>query len=359
MSLIFDDKYNIVNDNPFVNDKGNVLKLKAKNEIVTNSKNYIFYDWKENVHSKDVLEIDSGDYKNSLFGVDMSEDINISDIDEFSNIVKGFFIRHDANYRFSDDLMSWVKNNYIEYVNNNIEESEEIDEEFSEFSEIGNDYFGNEPKVEIISYNFSSDITLTFEEVCKLCLNKARNQLVTTRTRNLDIEKIETNRKNELIDEILKLYEIGEIAIESERDLAKLSISELEELRKRCEIKFDSLKTREMIRTWLSTSNTVYENVFPGGLPIGRGRKLRVKSVGKEFENVILNPRTVSGQAFRRILDKHHIHVSDETMVMSKLVNILIKNAEIVRSDEESEETDEESEEYNEEESSELESVSD
>lgn len=351
MSIIYDDRYEMLNDNPF--DDGN-LKMKAKTYVNEHNKEFILNDWKENIHSKDVIEIDDNSYDGMIFNCKMNDDLNISSIENFANIVKGFFNKYNTKFLFSNELMEWANTTTSTKISTNTQPLN--DDSFDSYSEEvdsidiseGVDYFDTRTeKIEFITYDSSSSIALTYDEICKMCINQARRQLITSRSKNVEVEKLELDRKNELIDEILKLYEIAEIQIETKKDLTRLSIPELEELLKRCEIKFDSLKTKDMIKTWLSTGSIVYDNVFPGGLPIGKNRKLRVKSIGKDLDNVLLNSRTVSGQAFRRILDKHHVHISDETMVLSKLANILIKNAEIVKTDE-VDENEEESEEDNE-----------
>lgn len=346
--MLYDDKYNIQSDNPFPDDEDGSMKIKTRNHIKNNPDDFVFYDWKENAHSRDVLEIDSENKQYVVFGRNLASIQNVSEVANFGNVIKGFFNQNNGHFHFSNELMNWASagGNFAvqeqpQFDEVSADESYDFDEEADEGN--GVDYFdGGEGKIEITTYNFGSDTALTFEEVCKLCINQARKQLVSSRSKSISIEKIEADRKNELIDEILKLYEIGEIKIMDKRDLTKLSISELEELRKRVEIKFDSCKTREMIHIWLDTGSLIYETVFPDGLPLGKGRHLRVNGVGKEIDKTILNPTTVSGQAARRILEKHHFHVSDEAMVFSKLANIISKNAEIVHEGDEIDEEEEE-----------------
>lgn len=349
-------------DNPYPDDVGNRLMVVARKYRNAHPEEFIYIkDWKENIHSVHIFEFTSP-LKQS-FEVEVKPETQLSNIPPLANIVKGFFNKYgnDPRLGVSDQLKIWASTGGTAVLNNvnkqpaNLNQNQVINNIFNPngtapsfttslgpppSSILSEAYIPNIDAMktspnEIASYDFGSKYIISYSEIMKICLNKARQDLVMIKGRDVELEKAAEQRRNELEIEINKYFQVREIHLIEKRDLSKLTIAELEEVKHLCELKFDALKVSDLVISWLETGSTVLEGIFPdGGIPIGRGRHLRFKSIKSQLKETVLNPSSVAGLAFSRSLDKRHIHVSDEFTVGSKIVQIFISNLEITKSEE-------------------------
>lgn len=349
-------------DNPYPDDVGNRLMVVARKYRNAHPEEFIYIkDWKENIHSVHIFEFTSP-LKQS-FGIEVKPETQLSNIPPLANIVKGFFNKYgnDPRLGISDQLKIWASTGGTVGLNNvnqqlaNLNQNQAINNVFNPngaapsfttslgpppSSILSEAYIPNIDAMktspnEIASYDFGSKYTISYTEIMKICLNKARQDLVMIKGRDIELEKAAEQRRNELEIEINKYFQVREIHLIEKRDLSKLTIAELEEVKHLCELKFDALKVSDLVISWLETGSTVLEGIFPdGGIPIGRGRHLRFKSIKSQLKETVLNPSSVAGLAFSRSLDKRHIHVSDEFTVGSKIVQIFISNLEITKPEE-------------------------
>lgn len=343
-------------DNPYPDDFGNKLMVVARKYRNLHPEEFIFIkDWRENIHSKYIFEFTSP--LKQTFGVEVNPDLQISQIPQLSNIVKGFFQKYGSDPRIgiTDQLRNWagqpqVPNNPMQNaINNTFNPNQNQSFPFQQPSVpqvspilvqqpnsiLNEAYVPNVDALrasqnEIASYDFGNKCALPYSEVMKICLNKARQDLVMVRGRDLELEKAAEQRRNELEIEINKYFQVREIHLLEKRDLTKLSIGELEELLHLCEMKFDSLKVNELILSWVETFSTIVNDVCPdGGIPMPRGRRLKLKTVKNQLKETVFNPSSVVGLAFSRSIDKRNIHVSDEGVVFNKVVQIFLTNIEM------------------------------
>lgn len=349
-------------DNPYPDDVGNRLMVVARKYRNAHPEEFIYIkDWKENIHSVHIFEFTSP-LKQS-FGIEVKPETQLSNIPQLANIVKGFFNKYgnDPRLGVSDQLKIWASTGGTAVSNNvnqqsaNLNQNQAINNIFKPngtapsfttslgpppSSILSEAYIPNIDAMktspnEIASYDFGSKYIISYTEIMKICLNKARQDLVMIKGRDVELEKAAEQRRNELEIEINKYFQVREIHLIEKRDLSKLTIAELEEVKHLCGLKFDALKVSDLVISWLETGSTVLEGIFPdGGIPIGRGRHLRFKSIKSQLKETVLNPSSVAGLAFSRSLDKRHIHVSDEFTVGSKIVQIFISNLEITKPEE-------------------------
>lgn len=348
-------------DNPYPDDVGNRLMVVARKYRNAHPEEFIYIkDWKENIHSVHIFEF-TGPLKQS-FGIEVNPETQLSNIPPLANIVKGFFNKYgnDPRLGISDQLKIWASTggtaelNNVNNVNQQVANPNQNQAINNIFNPNGPASLGPPPPSilseayipnidamktspnEIASYDFGSKYIIPYAEIMKICLNKARQDLVMIKGRDIELEKAAEQRRNELEIEINKYFQVREIHLIEKRDLSKLTIAELEEVKHLCELKFDALKVSDLVISWLETGSTVLEGIFPdGGIPIGRGRHLKFKSIKSQLKETVLNPSSVAGLAFSRSLDKRHIHVSDEFTVGSKIVQIFISNLEITKPEEE------------------------
>lgn len=389
----------IDNDNPF--PTGNELfKNNLKKYINEHPKEFIFTNnWLEEIHSKTTMDEDNVNI--NFKGIPINQNTKVSDIQELSNLIKGFFLKKDLPYKCSPELLKWINNKedkldpfssysenlitpganplVINPINENISEPvlpvhEElkdsinpvlpvlpvlpvvpVTEEIKDLNPSTNNYvetkenfspnesndlimnFGRNISTinELSTYNFSSNETLSYDELCRLCINQARKTLESSKTRDIEIQKVETEQRDKLCHVIKQYFDLAEIQSEyATSKLESMTIEELQQLQKQCEMKFDMLKTKEMLKHGLDVFEIGYDALLPNGIPLGKQRRMVLdKGLTKTISNTLFDVRTVPGHAFRRILDKHHVHLSDEVTVGLEIVKLLMKNTHIVKNE--------------------------
>lgn len=350
-------------DNPYPSDDSNNLLNRLRIYKKDHPDEFIFItDWRDNLHSR-IQQEQLEDQQPKLFGKEITDTTRLSDIPQLDGVVKRFFL-HNKKLQPSKKLLRWAKNIIdLENVEDDDESEEEENEEEEEENEEENEELNSIlpesknleiPENEISTYNFASNYTITYDALAELCLNQARRSYVSSKARNLEIEKEEVKRRNELCTDIKKYFEHKEIGLafaEFETKLNKMPIAELEILQKQLEDKFDMLKTKDMLKNILETLQIGYDSIFPEGIPIGKRKRLSLDpGIIKTLSNNLFDTRSTPGLAFRRILDKHHVHLSDEASVAIEVVKVLIKGSHIVNKDVIVEELDDEEEEEEEEE---------
>lgn len=367
-------------DNPYPRDDG-TLKDKLIGYRDAHPEEFQFIkDWKNSIHT--FYEIESTSSNNvTIDGVKLTENTKLQNIPKISNVIKNFFTLGHTKLKFSNELIDWAKNqdneveenedenNEEEVVEENDENEEEIEEEAKE--EIAfpiSTSKSNDNNVEISSYNFTSNYTITYDELAKLCMNQAKKNLISQKARNLEIERVEVKKRDEICRNITKYFNLPDIENHFKQGmltkLDKMPIAELELLQKQCEDQFDRLKTKQMIGNILVTAGIGYNSLFPNGIPFGKSKYLSIdQGITKQISSMLFDVRSVPGHAFDRILEKHHIHLSDEAAVSIELLKILITQIHVVKKDEnedgdENEEEEEIEEDYEEnEEEEEIEEV--
>lgn len=378
----------IENDNPF--PTGNEqYKNNLKKYINEFPKEFIYVDdWMETIHSfavYDNLENDLENFNNKH----INRKMKLSDIPELSNLVKNFFIQHESLIQFSNKFKNWVfnkshelnnekiiisdsinnspnnltdnsPNNLTDNLNDNIDNLNEnlnynndnlnynndnLNENYNENYNGGENVFNQQNDIlisfggnistinELSTYSFSSNVTLSYEELNQMCINQARKTLISSKTRDVENQKAETEQRDKLCHIIQQYFDLAEIQSEyATSKLDTMSIDELEQLQKQCEMKFDMLKTKEMIKHGLDLFEIGYDAVLPNGIPLGRNRRIVLdKGLTNSISKALFDPRTVPGLAFRRILNKHHIHLTDEVTVGLEIAKLLIKSTHIVK----------------------------
>ena len=343
--------------NPFPNENES-LKARLLKYRDNNPSEFIFnYDPNETIHTIATYEPAESDIT-KIFNTSVNPSTKISGVPTLANYVKNFFNRYGDQLGISSNLKQWAGVAVSAPIVQEVEPAPEISEDTEEEVEEDGEDVNNEPYIqefdgnavainELSTYNFSANYTISYEELAKMCINQARKSYVSSKTRDMENQKAETERRDKLYAEINKYFDLAEIQSEyASAKLDQLSIMELEQLQKQCESKFDMLKNKELIKHVLVMAQTGYHALVPNGIPIGKTRRWVIdKGVVDAISKALFDVRTVPGHAFRRILDKHHVHITDEVSVGLEIVKILLKGSHIVKKNEIDNETDEEEEE--------------
>lgn len=355
-------------DNPYPTDHSNVLLNKLKIYRKDHPNEFIFIgDWKDHLHSR-VQQEQLEDPQPKLFGKVVSDTTKLSDIPKLENAVKRFFIRN-TKLEPSKALLHWARN-VVEIDGEEIqmdeeeeveedEEDEEEDEELNMLLPESNDKL-TIPENEISTYNFASNYTITYEALAELCLNQARRSYVSSKARSLEIEKEEVKRRNEICADIRKYFMMPELEAAlapTDSVLEKMPLNELEMLQEQCVDKFNTLKTKHVVKDVVDVLHLLYETLCPDGAPVPFTKKKIVidRGVSKEITDQLFDERTVVGQACMRTIDKYHFNVRNGFIIAEAVVKAVIEGASIKDRGPTVEEIDDEEEEYDEEEEENME----
>lgn len=181
-----------------------------------------------------------------------------------------------------------------------------------------------------LHYDISNDKCLSYEDVCKLCLNIARMKLVEENTqRDETVEALEREKRKKLTHEIMRYKSNKLIDPLIDADLSEMSLEQLETCLEQCIRYQENFKTLELFKRGFSAGGTIYDAIFPDGIPISKTKRLCFKGVGKEILSTLFNATTTTGIAFQNILQKNNIHVSDELLTLVAFGEICLSKVEI------------------------------
>lgn len=327
----------IVEDNPFKGQRANEFKALFRQFRTNNSLEFIFADISNSVHSHHVIHntLTKSFDDSSLF----------SDLDpEIQKSVKSFFTKNE-NLSFDEATISWASQlpltivdsepRNLQVVENEVEVVEEIEENPQQidlldlqFSPSDFDFSG--VNLERTSYDSASNKAISWNDVADICFNIAKAKHVNISAKNIDLERIEKDRKAQLIDQIHKYLNISALSILNRSDLSQMSIQSLEELKARCETKFETLKTSEALISAINVGSMITSSIFPQGIPLPKGRRIRLKSIKDSLVQTLFSSNTVTGSAFLLTLDKHNIRISNGVLIATKIGEILLDNIEVV-----------------------------
>lgn len=181
-----------------------------------------------------------------------------------------------------------------------------------------------------LHYDISNDKSLSYEDVCKLCMNIARMKLVNSNIeRDETVEALEREKRKKLTQQIM--WYKGNKLIDPlvDADLSEMTLEQLETCLEQCIRYQENFKTLELFKRGFGAGGIVYDTVFPEGIPISKTKRLCFKGVGKEILSTLFNTTTTTGIAFQNILQKNNIHVSDELLTLVAFGEICLSKVEI------------------------------
>lgn len=184
---------------------------------------------------------------------------------------------------------------------------------------------------ELFSYDSRPGKTLSYEEVCELTLNLARSQLQNIIKKDDSVLFAESREKNRLITELNKYLKNSEIASKLNLEPNNLSISQLQQSLDQAKDLYDTIKVTHVIEKGLDLFNLGYSYTFPNGIKIpGKNKAIKLNGVTGSFKQLLFDRTSPLNIAFKNILEKHHISVSDEFVVGLSSVEAILKKIEIV-----------------------------
>ncbi len=336
--IIYDSRFNFNHDNPFDNDANKQYLTKLKRYLASNQSKFTEIDWYEDSRYL-ILRPDL----DTLFGVSVNGYSN----SKLTAKVKSFLLTVPS---VSQELRQWCNEST---VTNNDEQPQAQTSVITRPEEDAAPMTGGDaeqpgfnytpsmiptlptPKFAQnlnsgMHYDISTDRSLSYEDVCKLCLSIARAKLVESGIpKDETVEALERTKRKELTNEIMRYKNNKLIGPLVEGDLSGMSLEQLETTLEQCKAHQEHFKTQEMFKRGFSAGGIVYDMVFPEGIPLGKGRRLQFKGIGKELLSTLFNTTTTTGIAFENIIRKNNIHVTDELLTLVAFGEICMSKVEI------------------------------
>ena len=141
----------------------------------------------------------------------------------------------------------------------------------------------------------------------------------------------ESREKNRLITELNKYLKNREISTKLNLQPDNLSITQLQQSLEQAKELYDTIKVTHVIEKGLDLFNLGYTYIFPEGIKIPKKNKaIKLNGVTGTFKQLLFDRTSPLNIAFKNILEKHHISISDEFVVGLSSVEAILKKIEIV-----------------------------
>ena len=336
--IIYDSRFNFNHDNPFDNDTNKQYLTNLKRYFANNQSKFTEIDWYEDSRYL-ILRPDL----DTLFGISVNGFSN----SKLTAKVKSFLLTIPS---ISQDLRQWCNESTMQkeepqQIPTPITRPEENEEPVGiNGGDTSTQDFMVAPNIlptistpkfaqslnSGMHYDISTDRSLSYEDVCKLCLSIARAKLVENGIpKDETVEALERSKRKELTNEIMRYKNNKLIDPLVEGDLSSMSLEQLETCLEQCKAYQEHYKTQEMFKRGFSAGGIIYDMVFPEGIPLGKNRRLQFKGIGKELLSTLFNTTTTTGIAFENIIRKNNIHVSDELLTLIAFGEICMSKVEI------------------------------
>ena len=332
--VIYDSRFQFKYDTPFEGDINKEYLLKLKNYFSNNQDKFTEIDWCADsrylILRPDLTTLFNANIENGTENNKLTKHIK-----SFLNNITGI----------SKDLKEWC-NEPVDVPADNIPSKiDNNNNDYDSDNDTGNNVSTNfEPTIIPaplpmkfshnlavgMHYDISNDKCLSYEDVCKLCINIARTKMVENNIpKDETIEQLEKEKRKKLTQEIIRYKNNKLIDPLVEDDLSAMSLEQLETCLEQCIQYQENFKTLELFKRTFSAGGTIYDAVFPEGIPLGKDKKLCFKGIGKEILSTLFNATTTTGIAFQNILRKNNIRVSDELLTLVAFAEICISKVEI------------------------------
>lgn len=339
MDKFRDVAYSFEYDNPFENDSQRILCNHLITLIGQNSSIFRLDDYINKVLYASVNTKLKGLYGRRIDGNILTNPI--------ANDVKDFL--KDFKDDLPDDLKKWIgeKVEVTPVEEEEDEAEEETKEETAENNAQGSAQTTSEGNTQandivkldknkyaysmtdgITNYDISAEKLLGLSQVRELSINIARSLLVKNIQVDVEVQKLETKRRKELIVQIQKYKNIKKIAALLDDDIIDMSIDQLEICLEQCKKYHETFKLQEVIKSSFNGGKLVLNAFLPNGIKIGK-KRIKLDGIADELIGTLFDSTSVIGKSFDNLAQKYNFHINDDALVLLKIGETIIKGIKI------------------------------
>lgn len=349
LNVLCDSRFNYKTDNPFTGPTKAECLEKLKQYIRSNINNFKDVDWIVDTRCYNIPISSAFDkpiekklednvelcYYTCNFLNKVSNKISKPFIPKLSNYVSNHLTKPEVKV---EEVAPKIEGGYKK--EEIIETKEDIDEQNNNQNEVDEQELlpfiqTTEPvyksNADLYSYDVRPGKMLSYQEVCDLTLNIARSQLQNIIRKDESVLFAESREKNRLISELNKYLKNSEIASKLNLQPDNLSIPQLQQSLDQAKDLYETIKVTHVIEKGLDLFNLGYAYAFPNGIKIPKKNKaIKLNGVAGSFKQLLFDRTSPLNIAFKNILEKHHIEISDEFVVGLSSIEAILKKIEIV-----------------------------
>lgn len=184
--------------------------------------------------------------------------------------------------------------------------------------------------IDITTYSVMPGKTMTYEQLCQLCENKARTLFTTTLVKDKNVLFAETREMSRLTSELRKYMGNSEISSKLNVNIEDLSLNELQQTLDQAKDIYETIKVTDMIKKGIDLVELACTYVFPNGIKIPRKNKvIKLNGVGESFNTLLFDRNSPLKIAFSNVVDKYNIHVSDGFLCTLSILQTLATKIQV------------------------------
>lgn len=353
LDILCDSRFNYSYDNPFVGPSKKELLTKLKETICSNISSYRSVDWVNDSRCYNIP------INNKLFGENTTQPLAENKLLFYHvfNAIKT--ISTKLNKPLNSELNKIINNLEEPNEKNIIVDEETSEDEIDEETQFQENIVNKDDEMvqlqnflpekmefksnsDLFSYDARPGKILSYQDVCELTLNLARSQLQNIIKKDDSVLFAESREKNRLITELNKYLKNSEISSKLNLQINNLSIPQLQQSLDQAKDLYETIKVTHVIEKGLDLFNISYTYIFPEGIKIpGKNKAIKLNGVSNSFKQLLFDRTSPLNIAFKNILEKNHISISDEFVVGLSSLESILKKIEIVDIEEENEEENE------------------
>ena len=183
---------------------------------------------------------------------------------------------------------------------------------------------------EITTYDLTPCKTITYDQLCSLCKNVARTELIVTVAKDENVLFAENREKQRLRRELKKYLKNNEISTKINTNIDELSVIQLQQALDDAKEIYETIKVTDLITKGINLFELGCNYVFPNGIKIPKKNKvIKLNGVGESINKLLFDRNSPLNIAYNNIIEKYDFHVSDGFLCGISILQVLASKINI------------------------------
>jgi type III secretory pathway component EscR len=338
---LIDARFNYTYDRPFDSPQKQKLTQDLREYLLKHEKVFRDVDWIKDSRSYNIP------INAKLFGKPCCK--TLADNPTFNYNVCDTLnrINKQLSKPFTKSLTKYIENSLIKEEEKNIDPnpSQPVEETSSYQSNVDNSMddennilmrktdeqqFTYKNSNEITTYDLTPCKTITYDQLCSLCKNVARTELIVTVAKDENVLFAENREKQRLRRELKKYLKNNEISTKINTNIDELSVIQLQQALDDAKEIYETIKVTDLITKGINLFELGCNYVFPNGIKIPKKNKvIKLNGVGESINKLLFDRNSPLNIAYNNIIEKYDFHVSDGFLCGISILQILASKINI------------------------------
>lgn len=312
---LVDARFNFTYDRPFDSPQAFKLTQELKSYLVKNHKIFNVVNWIKDSRSYNIP------LTAPLFGIKTGKKLDSNNHLCFNVCDTLNEINNALENKLSDKLISYVESN-LEKPTEAVEQPQEANQQVQDtvedsdnkltFDEEEAQTYTFKDANDITTYDLTSCKTINYDQLCQLCKNIARTELVVTVSKDENVLFAENREKQRLRRELNKYLKNNEISKKLNTKVEELSVIQLQQALDDAKDIYETIKVTDLITKGLNLVELGCNYAFPNGIKIPKKNKvIKLNGVGESINNLLFDRNSPLNIAYNNIIEKYNFKVSD------------------------------------------------